>query len=749
MAGYWKINLLMIFICFGIRIYSQTLYIKAGQVFDGKELSGSKIITINDGIIIDLIDPQSPLQDTIKVIDATDCTVLPGLIDSHIHFMGASIPYISEIEKHSFGRLASEGISLFPEHRMHLLMNGITTILDMGAPLKSYQKINKAFSNGKIIGPELYYPGPLITAPNGHPAGTYYTGQHDLIINGTFQVNNVIQAKKEVDWLAGQKVDFIKIVYDRMWYLKGGAPRLDLNVAHAIVEESHKMGLKVIAHVGSEDEAREMIGINVDGIEHGFGTTPDSVFLELKDRNIPFTPTLSAYVHYAPTAVASMEKTIKRASELGIPIIIGTDYPSSFGEYCGDDIFKEMNLLEGIGIQRISVLRGATYYGAEKIGKEKEIGYIGKGYRANLIFYQGKIDTGSLTSSRIRATMLHGDIIIQKGILTEEYAPYFKTNRTMVFPYGFYDAVSKYNIGASYTNFDLLHSGISLFSDISWSTRNMWSVNLQFFIPSPVKKTSIKAAFHYDNLNRLFYGIGNNTLNESKIEYSSLSFKEHISATTTWNKYWKLSYSLSFDQFKTHEDENNVLSDVNGSEGGNQTLIALTFSYDSRDHRNNPWKGVMISLTPELSPHLLFSANQFGRLTVDFRGYLSPIPRNIFCTRILYRQAFGDVPYYYLPDLGGSIVGRGYNTSRFMDKAGIYGQAEYRFPIWKVISGVAFYDLGQVQKSISDFKIGRFHQSYGFGPRFSFGSNEDSILGMNFGFSNEGMMVLFSAGHAF
>jgi len=79
----------------------------------------------------------------------------------------------------------------------------------------------------------------------------------------------------------------------------------------------------------------------VDGIEHGFGTTPDSVFLELKDRNIPFTPTLSAYVHYAPTAVASMEKTIKRASELGIPIIIAeTDYPSSFGEYCGDDILR-------------------------------------------------------------------------------------------------------------------------------------------------------------------------------------------------------------------------------------------------------------------------------------------------------------------------------------------------------------------------------------------------------------------------
>jgi len=749
MAGYWKINLLITFVCFGIQTYSQTQYIKAGQVFDGKEFLGSKIITINDGLITDLIDPQTLLQDTIKVIDASDCTVLPGLIDSHIHFMGASLPYITEIEKHSFGKLACEGISLYPEHRLHLLMNGITTILDMGAPLKSYQKINNAINNGKIIGPELYYPGPLITAPNGHPASTYYTGQHDLIINGTFQVNDVIQAKKEIDWLASQKVDFIKIVYDRMWYLKGGAPRLDLNVARAIVEESHKKDLKVIAHIGSENEAREMIAINVDGIEHGFGTTPDSVFLELKDRNIPFTPTLSAYVHYAPTAVPSMEKTIKRASELGIPFVIGTDYPSSYGENCGDDIFKEMNLFESIGIPRINILRGATYYGAEKIGKEKEIGYIGKGYRANLIFYQGKIDTGSLTSSRLSATMLHGDIIIQKGMLTEEHAPYFKSKRTMVFPYGFYDVVSEYNIGANCTNFDLLHSGISFFSDVSWSTRNMWSVNLQFFIPSPVKKTSLKAVFHFDNLNRLFYGLGNNALNENKIEYSSLSFKENISATTTWNKYWKLSYSLSVDQFKTHEYENNVPSNIIGSEGGNQTLLSLSFCYDSRDHQNNPWKGVMISFTPEYSPNLPGNTNQFGRLTVDFRGYLSPVPRNIFCARILYRQAFGDVPYYYLPDFGGNVIGRGYNTSRFMDKSGIYGQAEYRFPIWKIMSGVVFYDLGQVQNSIKNFKIGRFHQSYGFGPRFSFGSNENSILGMNFGFSNEGMLVLFSAGHAF
>ena len=732
-----------------LQSFSQICYIRAGKVFDGNQILNDRVIAISNGLIEGIYESTYAIPDSSRIIDASDCTVLPGLIDSHIHFMGAPMPYITEIEKHSWGKLASEGISLFPEHRLHLLMNGITSIIDMGAPLKSYQQIDKAMVNGKITGPELYYPGPLITAPRGHPAGTFYNGQHDLITNGTFQVNDVAKAKKEIGLLASKKVDFIKIVYDRMWYLKDGVPRLSLEVAKATVEESHKLGLKVIAHVGSENEAREMIRINVDGIEHGFATTSDSVFNELKDKNISFTPTLSAYDHYAASAVPFMQKTIRRAAELNVPIVVGTDYPSSYGEKCGDDIFKEMNLLEDNGVSRIEVLRGATHYAAEKIGKETEIGFIGKGYRANLVFYEGQIDTGRLTSSRISGTMLNGDMIIEKGMLVKEYSSFFKTKTSMVFPYGFYDAVSEVNIGISYTNFDLLHSGISLYSDAAWSTRNMWSINLQFFLPSPIKKTSLKAAFHFDNLNRLYYGTGNNTLPESKIEYGSVSFKENISATTTWNKYWKLAYSFTLDQFKTNTKEDDIPSTINGVNGGNQTILGLSFIYDSRDHQNNPWKGTMISLTPEFSPKYLGSTNQFGRLTFDVRGYISIFPRNIFCARLLYRQAFGDVPYYYLPDFGGSILGRGYYTSRFIDRTGIYGQAEYRFPIWKIISGTAFYDIGQVQKNANDFKINRFHHNSGFGPRFSFGSNENSILGMDFGFSNEGMMVFFHAGHSF
>lgn len=727
---------------------AQSVYIKAGQIFDGKQYIGSRIIAINGGQIQGVYSPDYKIPANSSIIDASECTVLPGFTDSHIHFMGAPMPYIDEIEKHSWGKLASEGISLFPEHRLHLLMNGVTSIIDMGSPLKSYSRVRTALNKGKIIGPELYYPGPLFTAPNGHPVG-YYIGQHDLISNGTYQVTDIDKAKDKVEFLAAQKVDFIKIVYDRMWYTETGAPRLDLAVAKEIVEESHNLGLKVIAHVGSEEEALAMAGINIDGIEHGFATTSDSIFTRVKVHNISYTPTLSAYDHYAPKGLPAMKETIKKASELHVPITVGTDFPASYGNYCGDDIFKEMNLLEEIGIPRIEVLRGATNYGPSKIGKANEIGAIAKGYHANLVFFEGRIDTGILTASRIKRTMLHGDIIIDNGSLVKDYSQYFRTKTTMIFPYGFYDLISRFNMGISFTDFDIMQSGISLYGDAAWSIRNMWSVNLQFFMPSPIKNTILKSSFHFDNLNRLFYGIGNNTLSEDYIEYGAVRFTENISATSTWNKYWNLTYSLTFDQFKTETNENTIPSTIYGTNGGNQTIVSFSFAYDSRDHQNNTWNGVMISVIPEFSFRLLGSKNEFGKLTFDTRGYISLLPRHILCARLLYRQSFGDIPYYLLPDFGGSLLGRGYYVSRFIDRTGFYGQAEYRFPVWSIISGTAFYDIGQVQNKSADLKIRNFHHTAGFGPRFNFGSNENSILGMDFGFSSEGTILFFHAGHSF
>ena len=204
----------------------KSIFIRAGWVFDGKEMLGGKSVFIRNGIIEAILDPGVPPPPGSEIIDALDCTLMPGLFDGHIHFMGSPGWQTERIDRFGWGKIAEESYSLFPQHRLSLLRNGITSILDMGSPLAGYEHLKKAYREKKILGPEIYYPGPLITAPKGHPAGTIYKGQHDLIVNGTIQVDDETAAREQVHRLMDQKVNFIKIVYDRMWYTPGGAPRL-------------------------------------------------------------------------------------------------------------------------------------------------------------------------------------------------------------------------------------------------------------------------------------------------------------------------------------------------------------------------------------------------------------------------------------------------------------------------------------------------------------------------------------------
>jgi hypothetical protein len=433
---------------------------------------------------------------------------------------------------------------------------------------------------------------------------------------------------------------------------------------------------------------------------------------------------------------------------MNILIAAGTDFPASYGENCGDDIFQEMRLLEEAGVPRIKILQAVTVNGARKLGREDEIGMIAKGHRANLVFWNGDVDKDVLSPERVSGVMLNGDIVFWHNILALEYTRGFRTKSLLVFPYCFWDVISQFNIGASGTEFDLFNTGVSVAADTIWSIRNMWAANLMLSVPSRIPRTSLRIGAHFDNLNRMFYGIGNSTVSDSGIEYASNNSRVGISATNIWQKHWKLTGSAMLDHFRFNTYQNQQLPPVTGSQGGNQTVLSLLFAYDTRDHENNPWKGGLISAGIDVGPSFMGNYD-FTRAALDVRGYLSPAHKHILTGRLFYRQTFGDVPFYYLPDYGGNLLGRGYYSSRFIDRVGMYGQFEYRFPIWKIISGVVFFDEGQVQSVFSHFSLRGFHPSFGFGLRFAFGSNENSILGLDAGFSPEGSTIMFHTGHAF
>ena len=314
--------------------------------------------------------------------------------------------------------------------------------------------------------------------------------------------------------------------------------------------------------------------------------------------------------------------------------------------------------------------------------------------------------------------------------------------------YCFWDPVTDFNLGLSVTDFDLFRSGISTTCDFAYSFRNMLGTNLQFAIPTPIPRTRVKSLFHFDNMNRIFYGTGNSSRKDKGIEYRSLWINGELNGTTTFARHWKLIEKISGDLVRLHNYAEQRLPYMEGAKGGQQLHLGLTGGYDAREHENNPWYGWMALGGGEISPGCIGSGKTFGNIKLDVRGFISPLFRNVIAARLIYRQAFGEVPFYFLPDYGGPFTGRGFFPQRFRDRVALCGQLEYRFPLYKIMSGTAWLDEGQVQSGIRNFSW-NFHPAFGIGPRFAFGSNENSILALDVGFSSEGWLLYFRSGHSF
>ncbi len=743
------ISILVAVVLLGAAPGSGVRYIRAGWVFDGERFLGSRVVVIEGEQIVAVEDSSFGIPAGAEVIDASSATVMPGLIDGHVHIMAPPMPYEDNIERHGWGRLAAQEASGFPDNRRHLLLSGVTGIADMGGPLPAYLGVRRALEKGNMAGPELFFSGPLITASGGRPVGAVYEGRHDLILYGLAAPADTFSVRREVQTQAERGVDFVVLVYDSAWY-QAGTRRPDQDVVQTAIEEAHRLGLRVFADVGSEEEARQMVRAGADGIEHDFAAASDTLLVEMSRQGVFFTPTIGAVVHSAAAAVDQMEQTLARAWKLGVPLVVGSGYPESYAANCGDDIYEEMALFEQAGIPRLDVLRAATSGSARKLGKGDELGYVAPGYRANLVFVRGSADSGALSTGRIERVMLKGRTAVENGVISREGERGLREQSASFLGYPFWDPLLSWMAGVSATDFDLFHSGVAASADLLFSVRNMWDAGLALDLPSPVPKTALRAGFYFDNMDDLYYGTGNDTRVADDTEYSKTVFGEWIGGRTRFGGPWKVLSSVMLGQstLKPFGDES-LPAALAGSRGGNEAIVSLTLAHDTRDHETNPWYGHYAGVGIQLAPRVLPRGHGFGQAVLDARGFVSLGRGHIVAGRLLCQQAFGDVPFYYLPEFGGDTLGRGYLPYRFRDRASVIGQLEFRFPIWSSVSGAVFTDFGQFQPGLDKLRLNGFHPSVGFGPRVSFGPNETSIVGLDVGFTPEGLNLVLHNGQVF
>jgi outer membrane protein insertion porin family len=153
-----------------------------------------------------------------------------------------------------------------------------------------------------------------------------------------------------------------------------------------------------------------------------------------------------------------------------------------------------------------------------------------------------------------------------------------------------------------------------------------------------------------------------------------------------------------------------------------------------------------------LSHPFIGSDWSFQTLDIDVRRYLAVARHHIIAGRLLYRQSFGEAPFFYQPDFGGSELGRGFLPDRFIGRVGLYGQLEYRFPIVSILDGVLFADAGQVAGTVRELAWDGFQLCGGAGLRLAF--SESSILALDLGLngaplSRGGYFLAFRSSNAF
>ena len=324
--------------------HAKTL-VYAGSLIDGRTDTVRKNVTIViDGERIAAIaDGYSAPAPADTVVDLKAATVMPGLMDMHVHLDGqsSSASYTEE-----FFLNPGDYALRAAYYARKTLLAGFTTVRNLGDSDNSTLALRKAVAAGWVPGPRIYTAGRAIGTTGGHADPT--NGQNFKLMGdpGPLQgvINGADEARKAVRQRYKEGVDVIKITATGgvlSLATNGQNPQFTEDEMRAIITTAHDYGLKVAAHAHGTEGMKRAVQAGVDSIEHGTFMT-DEVIALMKDHGTYYVPTLSAghfvmemakLPGYFPAVVvpkalatgAAMTATFQHAYQAGVKIAFGTD----------------------------------------------------------------------------------------------------------------------------------------------------------------------------------------------------------------------------------------------------------------------------------------------------------------------------------------------------------------------------------------------------------------------------------------
>lgn len=385
--------------------------IRQVRVFDGERVLPSATVLVRDGLIAE-VGAKVKVPDGVPVLDGAGQTLLPGLIDSHVHSWG--------------------------DARGDALRFGVTTELDM---FTDYHLLAAAKrereSRAKTTQADLWSAGTLVTAKGGH--GTEYGFAIPTL-------DDPAQAQAFVDARIDEGSDYIKLVLEQSRDANGKARMATLSepALRAAIKAAHARKRLAIVHVSLEEEAALAIDAGADGLVHINGDRIDDpkLIAAIKRNKAFVVPTLSVMASVAGSdegarlaadprvapwlqapqktmlnngfkARAAVADRLKNSMEnvralhaAGVPLLAGTDAGNP-GTAHGASEHNELDLLVRAGLSPVEALRAATSVPARSF-KLDDRGRIAPGLRADLLLVDGD-PTADITATRaIRAIWKNG-----------------------------------------------------------------------------------------------------------------------------------------------------------------------------------------------------------------------------------------------------------------------------------------------------------------------------------------------------
>ncbi len=365
------------------------IVIRDAAVFetDGARLRRGLSVRIEDGKIAAI--GKNVSSDGAHTLDAGGCTLLPGLMDAHVHLTFRADPNEPMLMTESGATYALRAAA----SARATLNAGFTTVRDLAAPHAVNCDIARAIEAGLIEGPRVIAAGRNITMTGGHG---WMMGRE---ADGADDVRKGVREQLK----AGARV--IKFMASGGVMTPGVDPRspqLGPEELAAGIEEAHKAGVKTASHAQSAQGIRNAVLAGIDSIEHGI-YLEDDVIEEMKRRGTFFSATLAAPANIiklglaagvAPYAVKKSEMvseahhdSFRRAVKAGVRLVMGTDAGTP-GNRHGENAQELQMMVEG-GLSPAQAIVAATATAAELFGIADETGQITPGLAADLLLVDG------------------------------------------------------------------------------------------------------------------------------------------------------------------------------------------------------------------------------------------------------------------------------------------------------------------------------------------------------------------------